>query len=157
MNPEARCEGLIVEHIGKALVVYDLDWKQAHSLNPMAALVWQHCDGTRSVQDLAYLVQNRFDVPQSTQLVEMTLSHLEKVHLLSRPVPLDNVASRREVLKSLGTRATVAVSMLPVIMTMIAPEPALAQSGPHGRPPGPPHGRPPGPPHGRPPGPPHGR
>ena len=141
MNPEARCEGLIVEHIGKALVVYDLDWKQAHSLNPMAALVWQHCDGTRSVQDLAYLVQNRFDVLPSTQLVEMTLSHLEKVHLLSRPVPLDNVVSRREVLKSLGTRATVAVSMLPVIMTMIAPEPALAQSGPHGRPPGPTHGK----------------
>jgi hypothetical protein len=132
MNPEARREGLIVEQIGKALVVYDVDREQAHSLNPTAALVWQHCDGAHSVQDLAHLVQNRLDVLPSTELVEMTLSKLEKAHLLSCPVRLDNAVSRREVLNSLGTRATVAVAMLPVIMTMIAPEPALAQSRPSG-------------------------
>jgi hypothetical protein len=86
--------------------------------------VWQHCDGVHSVRDLALLAQDQLGASPSTELVEMTLSTLEKAHLLSQPVPLRHRLNRREVLKSLG----VAAAVLPAITTIIAPEPALAQS-----------------------------
>ncbi len=56
MQPQARQDKLLVQEVGDELVVYDQKRHVAHSLNRTAALVWQNCDGQRTVADLAALL-----------------------------------------------------------------------------------------------------
>jgi hypothetical protein len=57
--PHARREGLITREFGEETLIYDLRCDQAHCLNWVAALVWQHCDGKMSVAELAQLLKDR--------------------------------------------------------------------------------------------------
>ena len=53
---KARHDRLVVEAVSDELVVYDLDRGTVHLLNPVAALVWKHCDGRTTVAQLASLL-----------------------------------------------------------------------------------------------------
>lgn len=124
-NPKARQDDIVVQEIFDELVIYDLERDRAHSLNPTAAFVWQHCDGQRTPAELARLLQQEFKVPQAEALLWLTLGRLEKAHLLEGKVPRSNgrrTLTRRQVLKMAG----VGIALLPVIKTIVAPTAAQA-------------------------------
>ncbi|MDX1522145.1 MAG: PqqD family protein [Anaerolineae bacterium] len=128
MNPTARSENLVTEQVLDEVVVYDLQRDKAHALNPMAAFVWQQCDGTKTPEQIAILVQTEFQTEQADEMVWMSLERLGKANLLEEKVTNGrNVLTRREMLK-LARAAGVAAVLLPVVATIPAPVAAQTKS-----------------------------
>jgi hypothetical protein len=130
MRPEARRDDLLVEALGDELIVYDVERHRAHSLNGPAALVWRHCDGRTTIEDLALLLQRELGLPSDERLVRLALDRLGEAHLLrERPVgPADEGRlSRRQVVHQLG-RASGMALVLPAVTSLAVPTVAMAQS-----------------------------
>jgi len=115
-----------VEQLGQELCIYNWQRKEVHALNATAALVWQYCDGQTSPTQIAQALQAALNVPNAEELVWLTLSQLEKTHLLAEAVVKSahrKVLPRRAFLK-LG----IAAALLPVVHSIVAPTPVAAQS-----------------------------
>jgi hypothetical protein len=128
IGPHAREDGLIVRIIDNEIIVYDKERDKAHCLNQTAALVWNNCDGKRSVAEIARRMQAELNAPVETNVVWYALKQLDKYQLLQDPIslPEDVVAlTRREFLKKVGVAAAVAV---PMIFSITAPTPAFAST-----------------------------
>jgi hypothetical protein len=129
MRPQARQDQLLMREVGDELVVYDQERHRAHRLNRTAALVWRHCDGQTTVAELAELLHHEFNLPANEEVIWLALDRLEKAHLLQERLPRSTKAagvSRRQVMRRLGR--TAAVALLPVVATLVAPTPAMAQT-----------------------------
>jgi hypothetical protein len=116
-----------VETLDDELCIYDWERKEVHALNRTAALVWDHCDGRTSPAQIAQTLQAELNVPYAEEMVWMSLDRLEKARLLengaARPAGYKPL-TRRQMLKGLG----VAVALLPVVSSIVAPSPIAAQS-----------------------------
>ena len=130
-TPTARQDGLIVNTLEGETLVYDRERDEAHCLNQTAALVWKHCDGRTTVDDIAIRVgveQNEFVDPK---VVWLALAQLRKRRLLLERIPrpvsrlIRPRISRRELAFKLGQ---VMVIALPLITTIAAPMPTSAAS-----------------------------
>jgi hypothetical protein len=118
--PRTRREGLVVEHVGAEILVYDLERHRAHCLNPTAALVWSACDGRRDAAAIAREIAR--EVPEaSVELVQVALVKLERAHLLAAPA---GGIPRRAALR----RLTLAAGLMPVVSSILVPEAAQAAS-----------------------------
>ncbi len=124
MKPARRTEGLLVTEVMGEVLVYDLDRHRAHCLNPPAAVVFKHCDGTRSVADLARVLRRELGAPADPECVWLALDRLAEAELLqvrvSRPARAGRL-SRRALIRRIG----VAV-LLPAVTSVVAPTPAEA-------------------------------
>lgn len=123
--PLARHENLIVQTASDEQVIYDQTTDKAYVLSPSAAAVWRACNGKRSVKDIARFLSR--ETPTSEQAVWYALGELKD--LLQTPVTLpQDVAgmSRRQFFKQAGLVAGAAA--IPVVIKMVAPAPAAAQS-----------------------------
>lgn len=128
--PVARTENLVSEEVLGEVVVYDLERHKAHSLNEAAARVWQLCDGAHSPAQIAAAMATRhaLEPALAEPLVALALEQLQGAKLLepgafAQPRP---ALTRRAVLKRIGLGG--AAVALPVIATLVAPTPAMAQS-----------------------------
>jgi hypothetical protein len=129
MLPTACREGLAVRDLPNETVVYDLKRKKVHCLNRTAALVWRHCDGRRTLAELALVLQREMAIPADETVIRLTLEQLERRHLLELPLAAESLEtrrSRRDALKKLG----LSLAALPVIMSLTAPQ-AAAQASKH--------------------------
>ena len=111
------------EELQDETLVYDLERDKASCLNHTAALVWRHCDGQKSVAEVAALLEEQAGTPTDEAVVWMALDRLSRIHLLSEPVtlPADKAQySRREVLRRLRRVAGISL-LLPVIESIVAP------------------------------------
>jgi coenzyme PQQ synthesis protein D (PqqD) len=136
MNPQSRRDFLLAQHVGHELVIYDERTHEAHRLSRTAALVWETADGSRDVHDVAARLRDSLrtadppadpiDDAASESLVLLALQELDRTGLLAQKLPaLGESISRREMLG-------VAAALLPVIASIAAPTPAMAQSIPQG-------------------------
>ena len=128
--PAARQDDLVVEGFLDEVLVYDLQRNRAHCLNRSAALVWQNCDGRRTVAELAGVLANELEIPANEAMVWMALNRLSKARLLDKPVIPPGAPpaySRRAVMHSLGSVAKIAF-ILPVVHSIVTPFAAQAQS-----------------------------
>jgi coenzyme PQQ synthesis protein D (PqqD) len=118
--PAAREEGLIIQEMADEVLVYDRERYKAHCLNKTAALVWRHCDGKRSVADIARLLEDEIHQPVEEAVVWLGVEQLQKAHLLaegaSRLKPQG--ISRRKALQKIGWAAAIG---LPLVTSIIAP------------------------------------
>ncbi|HKS27534.1 MAG TPA: hypothetical protein VJS44_06925 [Pyrinomonadaceae bacterium] len=130
--PRARSKGLVIKKLLGEVLVYDLESDKAHCLNTQAALVWNHCNGRRTVKEIALSLE-RAGEPFTEEMVWLALGELERFSLLKEPVALPRDVSglsRRELVKRLGLAGAVS---LPVILSIVAPEAASAATcGPVG-------------------------
>jgi hypothetical protein len=128
--PSARKDGLVVQELPDEVLVYDSERHKAHCLNPTAALVWKHCDGRRSVAEMARLLEKSLGTGAvSEDVVRFALNQLERDHLLEEKLMWPTGAkpiSRRELVRRLGIGAAVAI---PLITSILAPSVAYAGSG----------------------------
>lgn len=137
MTLQARQDGLLVQEVGDELVIYDQKRDIIQALNPTTALVWRHCDGQTSITEMAALLAQELGLPRDEDLVWLTLEQLEKARLLRESLSHTTDAgkvSRREVVRNLGLVGGLAL-LLPVISSITAPTPAMAQSPDGGAPP----------------------
>lgn len=128
MFPQARTENLLVQEIGHELIIYDQENHQAHRLNSAAALVWNHCNGQTSVDELSALLQSRLGLPPDEEIAWMALDHLRKAYLLEVPVEEVRI-SRRKLVQKLGLAGGISL-LMPVVTSMVAPTPAIARGYP---------------------------
>jgi hypothetical protein len=120
---------LVVEQLGKELMIYDQTRNQAFCLNEKAAFVWQHCDGQTSVASMAVLMENALGEPTDEKVVEYALHSLSNDGLLEQAPALDFVSqgmTRRDLIHKLGVRTAVA---LPLVTALLVATPRAHASG----------------------------
>ncbi len=124
--PLARRNDLVVEKLPDEVLVYDLKTDKAHCLNQTAALIWESCDGKKTVSDIAASLQHELKLPVSRQMVTLGLEELSSFGLLNEEAtaPPKVRLSRRRLIQNLGLSAALA---LPLIVSISAP--AAAQAG----------------------------
>jgi hypothetical protein len=128
-HPKSRRTGILVDHVRDETIVYDEERQQAHSLNRAAGFVWSNSDGTRSVRALATLLGSELGTEVSDSVIEYALDELSRVHLLEGSDPVSEASvSRREALRRLTVAGATTVA-LPVVLSVVAPTPAMALSG----------------------------
>lgn len=126
-HPKARTTDLLTTELDGELLVYDRDSDRALCLNPTAAGIWRHADGTHSVEQLAEILSREAGLPLDTEVVWYALARLQRAGLLeeapARPEP--QRCTRRQLARRLGV--TVAFSSLvPAITAIVAPTAAEA-------------------------------
>src|SRR6266480_6773035 len=105
---------------GDGLHLFDHQQQQAYALNTTSALVWQHCDGQTTPEQLMELLRQNFNVSraQAEQLTWLTLDELGKANLLeaevTHPRPLSSKLTRRQMLTTFAT-AGVALAVVPIV------------------------------------------
>jgi hypothetical protein len=110
---------------GDGLHVFDQQQQQAYALNTTSALVWQHCDGQTTPEQLMELLRQKFNVSraQAEQLTWLALDELGKANLLeaevARPGLLSSKLTRRQMLTTFAT-AGVALAVVPMVALVTA-------------------------------------
>lgn len=128
--PKARRSELVVREFADEVLIYDKQSQKAHCLNQTAAIVWRHCDGRTTVEEIGRRLAK--EMPHENgideRLVWYALAQFKRDHLLEDlEVPAGMLPkaglSRRTAIRALGLTAIVAV---PVVTSMIAPTSAQA-------------------------------
>ena len=126
MYPKARSEDLLVRNLADEVLILDQKTERAHSLNQIAGLVWKHCDGETSVEEIAQLIESLHGIAANEASIELAIDELIQHDLLEDSIieaSPDSRADRREVLKML------AVAMaIPVVMSIKVPKAMAALS-----------------------------
>src|SRR5438046_7712656 len=111
---------------GDGLHVFDHQQQQAYALNTTSALVWQHCDGQTTPEQLTELLRQNFNVSraQAEQMTWLALDELGKANLLEAevacPRPLSSKLTRRQMLTTFAT-AGVALAVVPMVALVTTP------------------------------------
>lgn len=125
--PASRYENLVVQEVKGEVLIYDLKTNKAYCLNETSALVWELCDGHKSVLEISRAMTEKLKIPVTEDLVWLALQELKKNKLTfaeELPVRFEGL-SRREVIRQVGFASMVA---LPLVSSLIAPPAAQAQS-----------------------------
>lgn len=126
-KPLARAEGLVVEEAGDEVLIYDEQTAEAHCLTRQAAAVWRACDGRTTASEMAAKLELEDDT------VERALTELERCELLEVPAVAGKVreenpgVTRREATLRFA-KVGAAAAAAPLIYSIAAPTPAMAQS-----------------------------
>jgi hypothetical protein len=125
-RPLARKQDLLVEELSSEVLVYDVEQDRAHCLNETAAFVWKRCDGQNTPQDIARLLGSTVNSTVDEKVVWLALDQLAENDLLERSLVMPpSIAgmNRRQVVRTIGLAAVVAV---PLITSIVAPTAAQA-------------------------------
>ena len=127
-KPRSRKENIVVQEVDGEVLIYDLEKSKAFCLNQTSSLVWQACDGKRTVAQINDLLGKQLQTQTNEDIVWLALDQLSKEKLIDPPVGLESKfrgMSRRQVIKKIGLGSMVA---LPVVASLVAPTPVHAQS-----------------------------
>jgi hypothetical protein len=129
-NPAARRENILIEEVGGELLIFDVSNNRAHCLNESAAAIWRHCDGTRSVDDLAQHLFPKLVPSDAERVVSLGIERLSRRRLLenSRTAAPAIDLSKRDLLKKVAILAAAAGIAAPLISSAMAPTSAYAFS-----------------------------
>jgi len=119
-KPESRKENIVVQEYDGEVLIYDLVNNRAFCLNQTSALVWQSCDGKRTIAEINDLLGKRLNSQINEDVVWLALDQLSKENLLEE-TDLPNKfkgLKRREIIKKIGFASAVT---LPVIAALTAP------------------------------------
>jgi hypothetical protein len=123
--PRARRDDLLIEDVVDEILIYDTRAQQAHCLNAAAAAIWRACDGQTTLSGLAEAAAAATGEPWDEALVGHALEQLRERDLIDLDRRLSWPAlSRRQLMGRLAASAA-----LPLITSLAAPTPAMAQSG----------------------------
>jgi hypothetical protein len=122
--PQALKENLIIHELDGETLVYDQESAHAYCLNHSSAFVWRYCDGKTTAGQVARLLQRELDTPVKTDVVLLALKQLQRNGLVERSTNTPQISRRDLVLKY----APAAALALPLVVSIVAPEPAQAAS-----------------------------
>jgi Coenzyme PQQ synthesis protein D (PqqD) len=125
--PQARRDDLLATRLDDEVVVYDPERKRAHSLNRLAAAVWNHADGTRTIEELQRLASHEVGVSIDQAAVMLAVRKLQRAHLLMENIGAGKPLTRREMLGRAGRYSTAAL-VTPLVASSLVPAPVAAAS-----------------------------
>jgi len=79
-NPEIQ-----LQELGDETILYSPEQEAVHVLNQTALLIWQHCDGQNTINDIATIVQENFNVKEARDIhadIRRTLEVLVEKNLV---------------------------------------------------------------------------
>jgi predicted transcriptional regulator with HTH domain len=118
--PLARNESVAVQELGKETLIYDFKINKAYCLNETSSVVYRHCNGKTSFEEL----KRRYKY--TDDLVYLALDELQKNDLIkSEKITHFAGMNRREVIRRVGLASLVA---LPLVTGLAAPHAAHAAS-----------------------------
>jgi hypothetical protein len=126
--PLSRQDGLVVQNLSDEVLIYDLKTNKAFCLNETSALVWNLCDGKKSVVEISQTISRKLNSAISEDFVWLAIDQLKKENLLSNGSQIKpdfNGLSRREAIRKIGLTSMIA---LPVVTSLIAPRAVDAAS-----------------------------
>lgn len=128
-TPRSRQSNLVVQELKKEVLIYDLTLNKVYCLNETSALVYQLCNGKRTVGEIADLMSVKLKTLVSEDFVWLAIYELKRDGLIDNPDEIEkyfSVISRRE----LATKAALAtIIALPLVTSLTAPQAAQAASG----------------------------
>lgn len=128
VKPTAKTSQILIQQLDNELLIYDLKTNRAFCLNETSAIIFQLCDGTRTVPEISQTLNKTSDPFISEELIWLALDGFKKEDLLEESDRIDidfNGLTRRKVIQRIGMASMVA---LPLISSVVAPSAALAQS-----------------------------
>jgi hypothetical protein len=128
IRPQSKKQNLVEQELDGELLIYDLERDRALCLNQTSALVWQACDGKRTITEINDLLGKQLDTQTDEDIVWFALDQLSKEKLIEPPVGLHSKfggMSRRQVIKKIGVGSMIA---LPVVAGLVAPTAIHAQT-----------------------------
>jgi hypothetical protein len=128
LRPRARADEVVVTEVEGEALVYDLLRHRAHRLNPVAALIWQHCDGQTTVRQLAALRSGAEHQPLGEAVVWLSLRQLAGAQLLDAATPLPAAAPRYSRQQLIRAGMVGSALLLPVVGTILVPNAAAHAS-----------------------------
>lgn len=127
-NPLSRRDNIVIQEMNDEILVYDLSINKAFCLNKTSAMIWQECDGTKSVAEISRILSKKVKSNISEDIVWLAVRQFKTDNLLANSndfVTLFDGLSRREIVKRIGFTSLVA---FPVISSVVAPSAAHAAS-----------------------------
>ncbi len=143
-NPRRRAT-IVSEAVGDGLGIFDAQLQKSYVLNATAALVFQHCDGQTTPQQLTERLCQKFNVPrnQAEQLLWLALEDLEKANLLQEKITTTQaprpMITRRQALTAFAA-AGLSLALMPMMSSVMLAQnpPTTTTGGPNPPPPPPP-------------------
>lgn len=122
--PLARTENIVIQELENEVLIYDLNLNKAFCLNQTSAIIWQLCDGTKTVSEISQAVSQKFATTVAEDVVWLALEQFKKDKLMANEFKsvLAGV-TRRAAIRKMGLASAIA---LPVIVSIIAPTSASA-------------------------------
>lgn len=119
-KPISRKENIVVQEVDGEVLIYDLKENRAFCLNETSALVWQACDGKRTVAEINSWLGQQLNSQTDEDIVWLALDQLSKENLIEEEVKLESFTGlpRRDAIKKIGAASLIA---LPVIASLAAP------------------------------------
>jgi hypothetical protein len=123
-----RADSLLVERVNDEVLIFDTASQKGHCLDATAALVWERCDGSSSVAEVAATIEARGH-QDGRAIVEAALVELAAASLI---VPGGSGRARRAAISRRRALLTVgAVAGAVFVQSLVAP-PAWAGCSPAG-------------------------
>lgn len=126
--PLCRSENILTQELGDEILIYDLTGDRAFCLNRSCMMIWQECDGRKSVREIAGILSGKLNVKVTEEFIWLALGQLDKEKLMqdAPPVPASFAGlSRREAIRRVGLAS---IAALPVITSLLAPTAIMAAS-----------------------------
>jgi hypothetical protein len=120
-KPKTRNENIVIQEMNKEILIYDLKANKAFCLNETSAMIYQLCDGTKTIADISNLMTQKLKTLVNEDLVRLALSELKRDGLLESAGEFANYSaslSRRELVRKAGLASMVA---LPLVLSISAP------------------------------------
>jgi len=120
VNYPQKITTVATEAVGDGMGVFDRERAQSFVLNATSALVFQHCDGKTSPQQLTELLRRKLNLPlaEADQVTRLALDELETAGLLMPSValmpPPTAPVSRRSALTAFAA-AGLSLLLLPMV------------------------------------------
>ena len=110
--PLSRQDNIVIQELQNEILIYDLTKNKALCLNQTSAMIWQECDGTKSVTEISQILSKKLKSNVSEDIVWLALNQFKNDNLLTQSeqftTPLDGL-TRREVVKRIGFASMVAL------------------------------------------------
>lgn len=128
-KPRSRKDNIVVQDLDGELLIYDLNESKAFCLNQTSSMVWQSCDGKKTIAEISDEVGKQLNSKVSEDLIWLALDQLSKENLIENEIQENGKfagLSRREVIKKVGLASVIA---LPMVSSLVAPMAVHAASG----------------------------
>jgi hypothetical protein len=113
---------LLIQEINAEIIVYSHSGSRVVYLNPVAGLVFRHCQEQCTEEEVCNLIATTFGSSDPQELLDQSLDLLLEHRLVKAGSTF--LSSRRNFLKQLSTAAALA----PVVTSITIPDPASAAS-----------------------------
>lgn len=127
-KPISKTKNMVVQEFEKEILLYDLISNKAFCLNETSAMIWQLCDGNKSISEISRQLSKHFKADLDEGVVWLAIEQFKRDELLDKTVPIEidfGGLSRRQVIKKVGLASLIA---LPLISSVVAPNAVMAKS-----------------------------